>query len=258
MVRFKPIGLLIACPMLTSLVLGGLPSRVHEFAHVADGVVANLKMKTTIYVRNQGMTEANITVKFYNDSGEPWAVRIGTTEASTHTAKIAADGMAKLTTAGTGELGAGWATLTADREVGAQLFFEISENGKLATQAAVEPVGSMHAVELFVDFDMSAGQRTALAIANLSDIGPVEVSVRLSDETGGDNRSGGLNVPSLGHTAKYIDEIFAMEQIEKYRGTVQLLADGPITVLALQQTGLVIGTLAPMQRTLIGRFGGEE
>ena len=141
---------------------------------------------------------------------------------------------------------------------GGKLFFEIFEDGKLTAQAAVEPVGSMHSAEVFVDFDMSAGQRTGLAIANLSDVGPVEISIGLSDETGGNNRSGGLNVPSLGHTAKFIDEIFAMEQIKKYRGTVQILADGPISVLALQQTGLVIGTLVPIQRTLIGRFGGEE
>jgi hypothetical protein len=257
MVRFKPIVLLIACPLLLTGLFGGLPLRVHEFAHAADGVVSNLKMKTTILVRNQSWSEANITVKFYDDGGNPWSVQIGDKKASIHTAKIEPDGMVKLTTAGTGELGTGWAQLTADREVGAQVFFEIFKNGKLATQAAVEPVGSMHSAEVFVDFDLSTGQKTALAIANLSDGEAVDVSIVLSDEEGGNLRSAIVSVPRLGHVAKFIEQIFVGQQLTKYRGTARLLSDGPITVTAMQQTGVIVGTLAPIRRTLLSRMGGE-
>ncbi len=256
MVRFKPIVLLIAGPLLMTSIFPGLPSRVHEFAQVADGGDANFWMRTSFFVRNQSLWEANITVKFFDDTGKPWAVTIGGNKASTHTAKIAPDGMVKLMTAGQGgTLKAGWATLTADKEVGAQLFFELFSEGELTTQAAVESVGSMRSVEVFVDMDTAIGQRTGLAVANLSDVGPVEVGIVLSDENGSNPRSGFFEIPAMGHVAKYIDELTG---VKKYRGTALVKSNGAITVTALQQTGFIIGTLPPMRRTLNARFGGEQ
>ena len=213
-------------------------------------------MRTSFFVRNQSLWEANITIKLFDDAGNPWEVTIGGKKASIHTAKIAPDGMVKLTTAGQGgTLKAGWATLTADREVGAQLFFELFSEGDLTTQAAVESVGSMRSVEVFVDTDTAEGQKTGLAVANLSDVGPVEVGIILTNEDGSNPRSGFFEVPAMGHVAKYIDELTG---VQKYRGTAHIKSNGAITVTALQQTGLIIGTLAPMRRTLSARFGGEQ
>ncbi|UCF38866.1 MAG: hypothetical protein JSU96_08520 [Acidobacteriota bacterium] len=259
MTCFRMVILLIGGQLLMTTLLAGLPSRVHEFAQVAEGGDANLWMRTSILVRNHAMREANITVKFFDDSGTAWEVKIGEDTASTHTAKIPADGMVKLMTAGQGAvLKAGWATLTADREVSAQLFFEIFSAGKLTTQAAVEPVGSVRAAELFVDIDTAVGQRTALAVASLTSVAPVHVTVTLTDESGGNVWAGDLVVPPSGHVSKFVDEIIMDTQLEKYRGIVSLRSDGPITVTALQQTGLIIGTLSALRRTLVARRGGEQ
>jgi hypothetical protein len=259
MARFKLVVLVIAGPLAMTSIFAGLPSRVHEFAHVAEGGDANLWMRTSIFVRNHSVEEASIAVKFFDDSGTPWEVRIGGETASTHTAQIPADGMVKLMTAGQGaELKAGWATLSADREVSAQIFFEIYSGGKLTTQAAVDPVGSLRSVEVFVDIDTAAGQRTGLAVASLTDVAQVHVTVTLTDESGGNVWAGDLTVPPSGHVAQFVDEIIKDTQLEKYRGIVSLDSDGPITVTALQQTGLVIGTLSPLRRTLVARLGGGQ
>lgn len=259
MARFKLVVLVIVGPLVMTAIFAGLPSRVHEFAHVAEGGDAALWMRSSIFVRNHSMQEASIAVNFFDDSGTPWEVRINGETASTHAAKIPADGMVKLMTAGQGvELKAGWATLSADREVSAQIFFEIYSGGRLTTQAAVDPVGSLHSVEVFVDIDTAAGQRTGLAVASLTSVGQVHVTVTLTDENGGNVWAGDFAVPPSGHVAQYVDEIIKDTELQQYRGIVSLESDGPITVTALQQTGLIIGTLSPLRRTLAARFGGGQ
>jgi hypothetical protein len=235
--------------------LAGDPSRFHEFAHVGDGGDANLWIRTTVLVTNPSLWDAEVVVKFLDDLGSPMAVTIGGKTASSHSVTVIPDGMAKLTTAGEGNpLKVGWALLEADKAVGAQVFFEIFSQGKLTTQAAVETTGPMTSADLFVDVDMSKDQRTGVAIANLCDEANIEVSVVYLDEVGRPLRSAAFVLPPLGHLAQFMDELL---QLTDGKGTLQINSTGPMTLSALQQTGLIIGTLPPMTRPIYARFGGQ-
>ena len=64
-----------------------------------------------------------------------------------------------------------------------------------------------------------------------------------------------LNVSPLGHSARYLDELL---NTADFRGTVKVTATGPFSLVALQQKGLIVGTLAPTRRSLSGLWGGEE
>ncbi len=50
-----------------------------------------------------------------------------------------------------------------------------------------------------------------------------------------------IEIPILGHLAKFISELFP--EVEEIDGSLRVETSGQVTVVALQQTGLVLGTL---------------
>jgi hypothetical protein len=134
---------------------------------------------------------------------------------------------------------AGWARLTATEDVGAQVLFEISTGGLLVTQAAVESPGPLDSLDLF--FDQRSGTNSGIAIASLSAAGAIRIRLTLKDQNGATVATRDLTLGSLGHLAQFVSELFP--QGAGLRGTLHIEASGPVTVVALQQTGLVLGTL---------------
>jgi hypothetical protein len=250
--------------MLWAPVFGGMPSRLHEIAQVADGEQGpELWMQSSFLILNQNRNEpASVEIRFYDDDGVPMELRINGSSTSVYQVMVPKNGSTKITTDGKGAaLRIGSATISASTEVGAQVFFQIFLGDTLITQAAIEPTGSMQSVDIFADYDVSKGvtmesPRTGYAIANLSKSTPVEIAIWLYPEDGSDPIwSHVFQLPARGHTARYLDQDFPSDK--PFRGTARITAGGSITVTALQAQGVLIGTLPPIRRPLYSRFGGE-
>ena len=185
-------------------------------------------------------------MEFYADDGSALEVTIDDATASSFEFKVPARGMKRVATSGTSDpVETGWAQLTATLPVGAQVLFEIEVSGKLVTQAAVESIGPIDVVDVFVD--RAAGTNTGIAMANLSISNSVLVRITLLDETGQVVGSTDVTIAARGHLAQFIHELIA--DLGDVRGTASVNASGPITVVTLQQTGVVIGTLPPVIRS---------
>ncbi len=227
---------------LTATAHAGVPSSLHEFAQVGDGG----GLRTLFLIMNQNSAPCQYTLSFLDDGGQPWSVNLGGVVADHHTAMIPPLGSVSLATSGESPtVMGGWARLTAHCEVGAQAFFEIRTGATLATQAAVEATGPLRSADLFVN--SGGGSDTGIAVASLSEAGPVRVHLEALDAFGASQATSSFDLPPLAHVAKYFSELF--KTLGDFQGTMRLRATGPVVVTTLQQTGLVIGTLPPVLAT---------
>ena len=228
--------------MLASAALGGRASNYHEFAHVADGG----GIRTSFLVLNSHGQPAHVNFSFLQDDGNPWNLSIGGAESSTLFWAVPPGGMVKISTDGAGAMPQqGWARMTSNRSVGAQSFFEILSDDQLVTQAAVESSGPMRNVDLFVE--QSEDTSTGLALVSLSQNGTTRVVLTLKNEAGETVATAELVLGPLNHLARFLPAL--IEGIGNLRGTLALSASGPIAVVTLQQSGLVLGTLPVVVRS---------
>jgi len=262
MVRVEIAILMMVCLVMSFPLFAGEPSRLHEFAQVADGGGDALWMKTSFLVVNQNLAEtAFVELRFYDDSGNPMNLQVEGSTGPVYQLAIPSEGSVKLNTGGKGvypgdALKVGSATLSANVEVGAQAFFEIYEGETLITQAAIEPMGSMSSVDIFVDYDLSNGVRTGYAVVNLSTDTPVQISIWLYPQDGSSPIwNHWFELPARGHTSAYLDEFFPSDQ--PFRGIARITGGGSFSVTALQAQGLLIGTLPPIRRPIYSRYGGR-
>lgn len=237
--RGKLLTWVVAVGCLSATPLAGRISSYHDFAQVGDGG----GIRTVFLVSNDGTTAAMVNIRFLKPDGTSFKLTIDGEMDSSFTVTVPAGGMIKLETAGTTDpVQRGWARLISTQPVGAQALFEIRSQGQLVTQAAVESSGAIRSSTVFVD--QGAGSSSGIAIANLSESGPIRVRLTLRDESGNTVGSLDLILSALGQEAKFISELF--EDVGTIRGTLSIQASGRITIVALQQTGLVIGTLPPV------------
>ena len=136
----------------------------------------------------------------------------------------------------------GWARLGATAPVAAQVLFEIRVEDTLVTQAAVESPGALLSATVFVD--QRADSNTGLALANLSATGPIRVILTLTNSAGEMVASEELILGARGKVARFVFQFF--EGVAEVRGTISIQASGRFTAVALQQTGLILGSLPPI------------
>ncbi len=223
--------------------MAGEPASVHEFAQVGDGP----GIRTVFLLMNQGAEDVNATLRFFDAAGAPLVMRLDATTAASasHTILLAAGQTRRVSTSGTGDtLLTGWAELIAGRDIGAQALFEIRSGETLVTQAAVESPGPVRIGDIFVN--SGEGTRTGIAVANLSTSNDVRIQLTLKGEVGADLRETEIILLSRGHRAVFLDEIFT--ELGTVSGRLCINASGPISVVALQQTGAVLGTLPFIKR----------
>lgn len=214
----------------------GTPSRFHEFAQVGDGS----GFRTTILVMNNNTASVKVTLTFRANDGSPLEMTIDGKTNSVFDFDIPSGGSVRAATSGDSDpLKIGWAQLRAESDVGAQVLFEFSNAGKLITTAAVESMVGLRYANLFAL--QGGGVRTGLAIANLSDSAEVVINVALVESSGTETLSQEISLGAYEKTAQFLDEIFS--GLGDFSGSVRVNSSGPIAVITLQQTGLVLGTL---------------
>ncbi len=239
MLRRKfPVWLLgIGC--LFGSLLGGRSSNYHDVAQVGDGP----GVRTVFLISNGGGEAANVRIRLIQPDGSALRLTLGAETDSSFDVVVPAGGMVKLVTAGTSDpLQRGWARLFSTLPVGAQVLFEIRANGALVTQAAVESPGGLRNSSVFID--QGEDSNSGIAVANLSAFGEIRVRLTLRDENGNTVATRDLILPALGQEAKFIFELFPTAGT--IRGTLTVQASGRVTLVALQQTGLVLGTVPPV------------
>ncbi len=213
----------------------GVPQIVHRLAQVGAGG----GIRSVILVLNDGEQQASFHLEFFEGGGTPLEVTIGESTASSFDLTVPPRGTTRfvVTSSSTTPV-AGWAQLLSSFPIGVQLLFEISADGNLVTQAAVEPAATTHLAELFVD---TKSGNTGVALANPSGLGGIVVRIILKNDVGEVLGTYQSEIPALGHFAKFVSEIFP--EAAETTGSLEVSATGLFTVITLQQTGLVLGTL---------------
>jgi len=262
MVRLGIPILLAVCLLASFPAFAGMPSRLHEFAQVADGGTDALWMQSSFLIVNQNLNDdAYVEIRFFDDAGVPMELKVEGSTTAVYPVTIPRKGSVKITTDGKGSaLKVGSAAISASTEVGAQVFFQIYQGQTLITQAAIEPMGPMQSVDIFADYELTGNlatsSRTGYAITNLSTNSPLDIAIWLYPEDGSDPMwFHTLQLPARGHTARYLDEHFPSDK--PFRGTARITAGGSFTLTALQAKGFLIGTLPPIRRPLYSRYGGQ-
>ena len=240
MSRLRQFCVLLAIMLNTSaLLLAGESPTLSEFAHLGDGG----GIQTVFLMTNSGSTEATVNLRFFKPDGSDLSLTIGEETASTFVITLAAGATTKVTTSGTSDpIQTGWAQLVSTEPVAAQELFEIRVNNELVAQAAVESLGATYRSLVFVD--QAPGSGTGVAFSNPSASGSVRVRLTLKDETGQTVATGERILPKLGQNAEFVSTLFP--GVGSVQGTLLTESSGRINVVALQQTGLLLGTLPPV------------
>jgi len=239
MVHHNFISWLLILGCFCGPVLAGPSSSFHEFAHLADGG----GIRTVFLVSNDGSQSATVTLQLLKPDGTPLSLTIGQETASTFQVAVPAGGAIRLVTSGTSDpIQSGWARLFSTEPVGAQELFEIRVDNALVTQAAVESSGAVFRATVFVD--EGGDSSTGVALSNPSESGSVRVRLTLKDATGQVVATSEKILPKLGQNAEFVSTLFS--GINSVQGTLLIQSSGRVNVVALQQTGLVLGTLPPV------------
>ncbi len=222
----------------------GAPSRFHDFAQVADGG----GFRTLVLIMNQNGTAVTVTLKFFDSDGNPLSLTLDGTTGSEITVQIGADSTQILGTPGTAVTAAtGWCNLTATDEVGAQVLFESINGETLISQAAVESLGPTTQVDIFVNGTDTS--HTGFAVANLSADGGITVRLAFFDEAGMQvGMTTDLTLPARGHKATFVFQ--EIDGTLGKKGKLRITTSGSTAIVALQLTGPILGTLAPVLITL--------
>lgn len=240
MKRFNCLFSLLLLLCAAGSVRAGAPWVRHEFAQVAAGG----GIRSIILIFNPHDTAVPATLEFFAEDGSPLSLSIDGTTASQFNVEIPAGGTKRLVVeTSSPKVLLAWGRLTADQTVAAQLLFELSSNGKLTTQAAVEPFPPVNLATVFVD---TISGDSGVALANVSDNSKILLGLTLKDDAGKKVATVHLTLEAREHVAKFISELFP--EAAKLRGSLEIVSTGKIVLVTLQQTGLVLGTLPVITR----------
>lgn len=231
----------LLCLLLCSAVpaFAAIPSLDHSFAQIGAGG----GIRSVLLVFNPNALAVKVTLELFGDDGSPLSLEFDGVESAKFERQIAANGTGRIVISSASALPtAGWARLVSERPVGAQVLFEIVAADKLVTQAAVEALPPVSRADLFAD--RSAGSNTGVAICNPSDSSTVVVRLKLKDEAGQILGSTDIVLPPKGHAAKFVSQLFP--QVKSFKGGLNVVSTGDVSLIALQQTGLVLGTVSPI------------
>ena len=123
--------------------------------------------------------------------------------------------------------------------MGAQVLFEIRVDGNLVTQAAVESSPGVRQADVFVE--QAPGTGTAIAFANVTG-SQIAMRLTLRNAAGQLLTEKEMTMEGREHIAIFMDQLFPGTEITS--ATVHISSSGLVSVVTLQQTGLILGTLS--------------
>ena len=201
---------------------------------------------SSLYFANPLGEASTGTLSFLDDGGNPLIVPADRwlTPASAAITFLPR-GSAVLSTDGEGALVAGTAILRASSAVGGVLTFARPDLG-MATVS-----GSVPMAAFIIPVARSADLKTSTGVAIASAGTAVKLALTLRNESGEPVPGGNvtLDLPSNGHLARYVEELFPQVDLRAFRGTLTVAAQGGGIVGTALQLGEKQGDLTALPVT---------
>ena len=223
---------------LLSPILIGFPRSpwLQLFPHFAAG----LGWKSFLFLQNVEEIDTSVDVSFYGGDGLPEQVTIAAVTGTEFSVEVPRQGSKSLEIT-SGRLASGWIELLPRQKVNSSLVFQFEAEGAVAATAGV-PAAQL-GEEFRITFRSSAatGNRVGVALANPNN-DPIRVRMELFRSSGQFFSDDDLELPSWGHLASFVDELFPAAAA--WDGYVKLSSDLGFIVVPLKIDGSLISTIA--------------
>ena len=210
----------------------------HVFPQFADGTFPDGSFFRSTLTIAPWLSDANCAITLRGLS-----VDFGTgTNSSFTTATIPEEGILSVRTAGTLPLGTGYATVTCDNSVFAEVTYSFySVSSVKVAEATV--FSSSPSFRRKIAVDLRDGARVAVAIANDTDLQRT-YDLTLRDAAGDTVSTGSVVVPARSNLARFIDEMMTLRLGQGvYRLEVRSADFSDLSAIGLRFTGAVFTTV---------------
>ena len=221
----------------------------------AAGVGGDLRFMTQISLFNDSSNASDVLIALKTNEGGPWTVNTSCSEndslnGSNSALTFVLPGNNKYAISMTlpGDFQVGWVTIFSDLPLSVTATYGFYERvggliGKIPSQplweAAVLPASSAMELQFAAhsrqgDMIYGADVNTGFAVSNTNSV-PVQVLVTISTESGSLLGSTSFALPTWGHRAQFINELFNTLDLSDIRAVVRFSATGPIAVAAMRE-----------------------
>lgn len=201
-------------------------------AQIGNGRNGDFRLSTVIQFANPWNFPVEGTLRLFDDAGSELPVEFNGAIDSEFFVQVAPFGSVTMNSGGD-PLAVGFACLSSAAPLQATASFQLSgPEGGVIHEAGVESASSQHLLVTGVTQDTASGLGSGVAIANPSAL-PVKVELNLRDERGNEFHTA-LNLPPVGHAARFLDEFFPALQGIDVQGALRITSAGPIVVTALR------------------------
>lgn len=217
------------------------------FPQIANGTFGDSSFSTSIILLNRSSQQATGSVCFFKSDGTPFQVSFGANAGTGDTRWFSMPpwGGVLLRTDGSGPGASGYAVVTSTAPVGGSaVFSQYNSRGALITEAGV---GSSSPMDFFVlPVDLTGSLNAGLAVANVAGPSSVNLYLRLMNSAGQCIATRDLSLDPGTQMSAFVggtDQLFP--GVNDFRGSLQVLADTPVYVVALRSNMNALTTLTP-------------
>ncbi len=219
----------------------GADQNLAVFPQFVNGTFAGGRFQTQLMFVNFTNATSDVEISFARSGGVPWEIQMeGGQTASTLTLSVPPSGTRFLNSAGTGDLGAGTASLVATAPLEGRIVFELFDpSGKSITAAGVSASSLVNFFEIPIVYK-AAVYDSGIALYNVND-SPVVVQLRVKEVDGDVLSTRTVTLHPYEHLPQFSRELFAaISALPEFQGSIEVTASLPIGAVALKQAGLVL------------------
>jgi len=213
------------------------------FPQVANGTFPGGSFLSSLVVVNRTAATVSASVHFYKSNGSAFSVRLRDARTgSQFPLTVPEGGSALLQTDGSGELGVGYARLTATGPIGGTILFsQLDSSGRCLVEAGVgaSPAGTRFVIPVLYRKGTS---NTGVAFANISSLA-TDIALTLRDKAGEAADTASVHLASGEHLPKFANELFsALSGRDDFAGILEVASANPVSAVALKMQGAILTT----------------
>ena len=221
---------------LASPILLGTPRS--PFSLLYPHFAAGDEWLTLLFLTNVDAIDAVVGAQFYDSSGTPAQVQIGSEIASDFEFDITG-GATRTIEITASELRTGWIELAPQQRVVSSLVFQSIASGIVENAAGVLPSDIAAEAWVSVNNDLAAGSYVGFGVSNPFAV-PIGIIVELIDASGIKQNATRIDLLPMGHTAIFVHQLFV--QAEQWNGYIKVLAKPGFIIVPLKVDGDIIST----------------
>lgn len=162
------------------------------FAQLADGGPDEQKWTSTFILINPGTLASGVTLQFFTDAGQPWAIDFGQGARTSYTGTLDPGAAMTLTSKGSSSTTAsGWASMTADMPLIGTVLYRATQKGSPVSEVAAPGTGLTYYYNSWVT------PLSGIAVANPNSV-TIHLNLSAKDLAGKAAGSQILTVPAGG------------------------------------------------------------